>query len=189
MANPSMVHTFVTTAIQPTMGLPQAPRSDPESSTLPETSNPKATVDGMSCVRQSLSHYQLPEPVAEVIMSSWRKSTQKQYRTYISKWLDFCHQGQIDQYKPSLSSALQFLQTLYDAELSYSSINTARSALSTFINIDGAESFGTHPIVARYLKGVFLSRKPVPKYHSVWDVGKVLQYFKTLVPNNRISLK
>ena len=55
MANSRVVHTFVAAAIQSTMGLPQAPRSDPESSTLQETSNPKVTVDGMSCVRQNIA--------------------------------------------------------------------------------------------------------------------------------------
>ena len=103
--------------------------------------------------------------------------------------MDFCHQRQTNPYKPGLSVALQFLQTLYDNDLSYSAINTARSALSTIITIDGSKTFGTHPVVSRYLKGVFLNRKPVPKYTSVWDVNKVLRYLKTLIPNDHISLK
>ena len=103
--------------------------------------------------------------------------------------MDFCHQRQADPYKPGLSVALDFLHTLYDNKLSYSAINTARSALSTILTIDGSKTFGTHPVVSRYLKGVFLNRQPVPKYNSVWDVSEVLRYLKTLNPNQRISLK
>ena len=142
----------------------------------------------MSCIRESFSHLQLPEQVTKVLMASWRTSTKKQYHTYINKWLDFCHQRQTNPYKPGLSVALQFLQTLYDNELSYSAINTARSALSTIITIDGPNTFGTHPVVSRYLKGVFLNRKPAPKYTSAWDVNKELRYLKTLNPNDHISL-
>ena len=103
--------------------------------------------------------------------------------------MDFCCQRQIDPYKPGLIVALQFLHTLYNNELSYSAINTARPALSTILTIEGAKTFGTHPVVSRYLKGVFLNRKPVPRYKSVWDVSKVLRYLKTLNPNQQISLK
>ena len=122
-------------------------------------------------------------------MASWRTSTKKQYHTYINKWLDFCRQRQIDPYKPGLTVALQFLHTLYDNELSYSAINTARSALSTILTTEGAKTFGSHPVVPRYLKGVFLNGKPVPKCNSVWDVSKVLRYLKTLNLNQQISLK
>ena len=125
----------------------------------------------------------------QVAMSSWRRGTQKQYHTYITKWVDFCHQRQINYYKPGLNNALQFLHTLYELNLSYSTINTPRSALSTIIKMEGSETFRTQPVVSRYLKGIFLNRKPVPKYNCVWDVIKVLRYLKTLALNSKIPLK
>ena len=161
----------------------------PESSPLHNTSNSKFTIDCRSCVRESLSHLQLPDDVMQVAMSSWRRGTQKQYHTYITKLVDFCHQGQINYYKPGLNNALQFLHTLYELNLSYSTINTPRSALSTIIKMEGSETFRTHPVVSRYLKGIFLNRKPVPKYNCVWDVIKVLRYLKTLALNSKIPLK
>lgn len=57
----------------------------------------------------------------------------------------------------------------------YSVINTARSALSSFIRIDN-HNVGTHPIVCRYLKGVFNELPVLPKYSFTWDVGIVLKY-------------
>ena len=39
-------------------------------------------------------------------------------------------------------------------------------------------------MVTRFLKGVFNSRPPAPKYVATWDVDKVLLYIKNL-PNNK----
>ena len=189
LANPDVVHTPPTIIAQTTVGIQSASRQDSESPTLQNPPNPEAKIDSMSCIRKSFSHLPLPAEVAKVVMASWRSSTKKQYHTYINKWLDFCRQRQIDPYKPGLTAALQFLHTFNDNELSYSAINTARSALSTVLTTEGAKTFGRHPVVSRYLKGVFLNRKPVPKYNSIWDVSEVLRYLKTLNPNQQISLK
>lgn len=36
----------------------------------------------------------------------------------------------------------------------------------------------THPFVNRYMKGVFNSRTPTPKYSDTWDVNIVLDFIK-----------
>lgn len=78
---------------------------------------------------------------------------------------------------------------LYKKGLSYSTINTARSALSTVVEMNHGCSIGTHPLVSRFVKGVYQSRTPTPKYSHIWDVSKVLGYLGTLYPNKEISLK
>ena len=71
----------------------------------------------------------------------------------------------------------------------YQSLNAYHSAISsTHENVDGV-SVGSHPVVARLLKGVFHSRPPQPRYASFWDVGVVIQHIKKLGPNENISLK
>lgn len=72
-------------------------------------------------------------------MASWRKGTKKQYATYVKKWMAFCRERKINCYSPPLSDALQFLLGLFNQGLSYSTLNTARSALSTIVTIDGGE--------------------------------------------------
>jgi hypothetical protein len=49
--------------------------------------------------------------------------------------------------------------------------------------------FGEHPLVCRYMKGVFELRPALPKYTNIWDVNVVLSYLKSfdLAPN--ITLK
>ena len=64
--------------------------------------------------------------------------------------------------------------------MSYSSLNTARSAVSN-LDFDIGQnpnhvSIGKHFLVSKYLKGVFHEIKPVPKYRSIWSVDPVLDY-------------
>ena len=65
--------------------------------------------------------------------------------------------------------------------LSYSSINTARSELSSILKLENCDNFGTHPLVTRFMKGIYELIKPKPKYNQIWDVSQVLDYLKTSV--------
>ena len=53
---------------------------------------------------------------------------------------------------------------------------------------DGSK-FGEHPVVCRFLKGVFELRLSLSKYTEIWDVATVLEYLKTLSPAKELSLK
>ena len=143
----------------------------------PSSSSSSGAV-GMQIIRQSLQESEIPPDIAEVIMHSWRDSTHKQYKVYINKWLQFCSEGSHDPLHPSVRAVLSFLHSLFKSGLSYSALNTARSAVS---NIDMADSdnpdhtpVGKHFLVCRYLKGVFNKLKPVPKYNNIWSVDTVL---------------
>ena len=92
-----------------------------------------SSVDGLSCIRNRFEAENLSEDITDIIMSSWRASTKKQYSTYIERWLDFCGQRKIACNSPTLNQALLFLKMLFTERLSYSTINTARSALSTIV--------------------------------------------------------
>jgi hypothetical protein len=122
-------------------------------------------------------------------MQSWRPGTTKQYETYLKKWLDFCHQRQVNYHSPSMREALSFLMQLHNKGLGYSTIGTARSALSNVIVNGECENFGSHPLVSRFMKSVFLAHKPTPKYNATWDVGVVLNYLATFYPHCDITLK
>ena len=104
-------------------------------------------------------------------MDFWRVSIKTQYRSYISRWLQFCAQRQAD-----------------PQGLGYSSLNTARSALLTFICVDNNQSVGSHPLIKRFMKGVFSNRLALPKYNVIWDVSVVVNFLKTLYPHNDLSL-
>lgn len=100
--------------------------------------------------------------------------------------MSFCNKKQINFNTPTIKDTLEFLLTLHKEGFSYSTINTARSALSTVVDI---KDFGSNPVVTRFMKGVFELRKPKPKYTSIWDVSAVLGYLSTLCPNESLTLK
>ena len=52
----------------------------------------------------------------------------------------FCRERKINCSSPPLSDALQLLSGLFRKGLSYSTLNTARSTLSTIVTIDGGEA-------------------------------------------------
>lgn len=78
--------------------------------------------------------------------------------------------------------------SLYDRGVGYSAINTARCALSTFIVL-GNHTAGAHPLVVRFVKGVYNLRPPRSRYTEIWDVSIVLQLLKALAPAKYLSLK
>lgn len=41
-------------------------------------------------------------------------------------------------------------------------------------------TMSNHPLLIGYMKGVFNSQKPTPKYPETWDVNEVLAYIKNL---------
>ena len=113
----------------------------------------------------------------------------KQYQTYHQRWRVFCSSRSINPISASLGDGLEFLHDQYENGLSYSAINTARSALSTIIFLPDGSSFGNHPLVIRFLKGVFESRPSLPRYKDIWNVSVVLDYLKTLSPLEELNLK
>lgn len=88
-----------------------------------------------------------------------------------------------------MENGIDFLATLFSAGLGYSAINTARSALSSVLVLSNNITFGSHPLVARFLKGVFELKPSLPRYSRIWDVAAVLQYLKTLGPASELDLK
>lgn len=190
VAHTNMVPPGSTVTVQPTLDLPtisQTTSAHNTQQTAPIT--PETPLNGMSAIRNSFRQYNVSKEVIEVLMASWRPGTKKQYSTYLNKWLEFCSKRTIDYSSPKISEAVEFLMALHSQGLRYSSINTARSALSSILKLDNCDNFGTHPLVTRFMKGIYELIKPKPKYNQIWDVSQVLDYLKTLYPLEKLSLK
>ena len=112
-------------------------------------------------------------------MCSWRHGTQKQYSIYIKKWSNYCREREINNVQAALSDILDF-SSLVDSGLSYSAINSARSALSAIGLVQDGFSVGSHPPVIRLLKGIYNMKPPQSRYSKTWDASLVLAYLKTL---------
>ena len=122
-------------------------------------------------------------------MASWRKSTGKQHATYLSRWVTYCKNKQLDVTHATINDGLDFLTLLYKHGVGYSAINTARSALSLAITPADKMTFGEHPLVTRFLKGTFELRPSLPRYSTIWDVGIVLTYLRSFLALNDLTLK
>ena len=124
-----------------------------------------------------------------IILQSWSAGTQKQYQPYIAKWHRFCAEREINPYNPPLNIVLDFLVHRHNQDLEYTTINTARNAISAIILPQGTTTIGSHPIISRFMKGIYRSKPPRPKYQITWDVQPVLTYLSSLGTANNLDLK
>lgn len=100
----------------------------------------------------------------------------------------FCQSKGINRFNASVENGKDFLATLFASGLGYSTINTARSVLSVFV-LPNNITFGTHPLVAQFIKSVFELKPTLPRYSSIWDVSVVLEHLQTLGPLTQLDLK
>ena len=110
-------------------------------------------------------------------------------RTYLETWKVFCTSREVNPLCGTVTNGIDFLVTQYKHGLTYSSLNTARCALSTVILLPNGITFENQPLVKRLMKGVFESRPTLPRYNSIWNVSTVLDFINTLGPDEELSLK
>ena len=90
-------------------------------------------IDSLQSIRESFHQRAISSKATNIILQSWSVGPQKQYAPYIKKWHSFCSKREVNSYNPPLNTVLDFLVSLHEQGLSYTTINTARSALSAVI--------------------------------------------------------
>ena len=104
---------------------------------------------------------------------------------YIKQWTSFSKNiGHIE-----VSHALDFLSRMFDKDHAYSTINSAKSAIATIVQIPSYNSLNKHPLINKYMTGVFNLTPPKPKLFFVWDVDILFRYFEQQGDNNSLSDK
>ena len=81
---------------------------------------------------------------------------------------------------------LNFLDS-FKTELGFSSISTAKAALSSFLTLDG-KPLGQNRYVNQYMLGLAKSLPRVPRYQEIWDPQIVLQFLKKWSPAKVLNL-
>ena len=157
------------------------------------SSNPeKITPNSMSIVRTQLQKSGISEEITDTIMSSWREGTRNQYESVLKQWIIFCSERNESTVPKSARQLLEFLQKLFNKGLGYSSLNTARSAISSLAIVndkDNNSTMGNNPLVRLFMRGVFIKRPQIPKTLTVWNPEKVLRLLKSWSPMKSISRK
>ena len=126
--------------------------------------------------------------VIKVLMHSCSEATQSQYFSVYEKWVRFCEKNYKNPMDSNLNNVLEFLTNVFENNLSYSSVNTARSCLSLVLNTVDGFTVGNHPLVVRLLKGVARLRPPMPRYQTTWDTNTLLKMFDKWPKNENLSL-
>ena len=89
-----------------------------------------------------------------------------------------------------LNTVLDFVVSLHEQGSPYTTMNTARSALSAIILPTDNVIIGSPSIISRFMKGIFKNNPAVPRYRTTWDVTPVLSYLSSSLPNpTQSSLK
>ena len=127
----------------------------------------------------SLNAADLSSDAQRILKASLADSSWSQYNSYFGRFRRFCLDNSVDFSTISCSTGIEFLTVLFNSGLGYSSINTARSAISQFAVLDGSPlSFGNHPLTTRFMRGVYKLRPPLPKYDCIWDVTSVTDFLR-----------
>lgn len=143
----------------------------------------------MSHIWEQFRNSGFSNETSSILLASWRSSTQKQYISHQNNWFKFASRKQVDPHSPSIVDVLEFLTELFNKGVGYSSINTARCALSALITWQEKPTIGSHPLVTRFLKGVYELRPPAARYKKIWDVANVFDYLRKMWPTPNLSLK
>ena len=182
-SNSNLAHAnMVSSSTQHVDGPPKETASTPW--TTPEslewtTSSPTAgTYDPsrMAYIWGLSSNEGISGEAADIMCSSWWTSTSKSYSSCWNRWVSWCESRKIDPVSASVADLVQFLTTLYKEGKQYCIINSFRSLISVpHCHIEGMP-IGKHPLVIRFMQGIFNSRPTMPRYSSVWDIEVVLSH-------------
>ena len=161
---------------------------EPSGRKSPSNNSESSAPGCMANLRKSLSEEGVSEQSTALICSSWRGSTTKAYESAWRRWASWCAARKVDPFSTTLTNILDFLTEMYNENKEHSTINSYRSAISTFhAKIDGVPA-GQHPMVSRLMQGIFNTRPSKPRYTSVWDVEVVLNHIKNMPPLNELRL-
>ena len=144
---------------------------------------------GGSFVRLFAESKSMSRDALEILSASWRMGTEKRYNSHVERFVKFCHERYTDPIQATTEMGIEFLTEYFKTGVGYTSVNSARSALSSIIKPVCNVPFGKSPLVCRFLKGVFNIRPALPRYVTTWDVAKVFTFIKSKPTLTNCDLK
>jgi len=128
--------------------------------------------------------------VVDILLASRGAATQKQYAGPWKAWVRWCSQRGACPISAPVAEVLAFLASLVSqGNLEYRTIALYKSAISQTHDPVGSTELGSLPVVSRFMKGVFKSKPPKPKYCCTWNVQTALSYLESLEPLEDLTLK
>ena len=121
--------------------------------------------------------------VVDILLASRGAATQKWYAGQWKAWVRWCSQRGACPISAPVAEVLDlaFLASLVtQRNLEYRTIALYKSAISHSHDPVGSTELGSLPVVSRFMKGVFKSKPPKPKYCCTWNVQTALSYLEFL---------
>ena len=187
MVSSTPIHAYrASSAIASGSENPEAPRDRQDSPPLlPE----EIPVSCMENFWKSLQKEGFWEKVSKILLSSWRSNTAKQYESAWKGWSSWCSKEKVNPFSTTIKHILSYLADLFHQGRQYRTIRVYRSAISSFhVPLEGVV-VGQHPLVTKFMKGIFSLRPLKPRYFVTWDVNDVLQLLRSSSPAKSLSLK
>ena len=108
----------------------------------------------------------------------------------LRRWFRFCSENELQPLNADIKSGAEFLtQYFRKSSCEYSSVNTARSALSSILPAVNGFRFDEQPLIQRLLRGMFKERTTFPQYTATYDAKYVLDYVKKCYFSSKMSLE
>ena len=115
-------------------------------------------------------------------MKSWSEGTTKQYAPHLRRWFSFCSENGLQPLNADVTTDAELLtQYFRKSSCEYSSVNKARSALSSILPAVNGLMFGEQPLIKRLLRGMFKERPTFPRYNVTYDIKYFLDYVKNVL--------
>ena len=146
-------------------------REKQQTSTVPKT---KASC--IPFIEQHIRTQDITELAKEIILASWRTTTKNRYNTTYGKWQEFCSEKNINSIQPTVNGVISFFSLLYHQGQGYRSICNARSVLNNITYLPEFSDISQHPLIKRFINGIFNLRPPQPRYAEIWDVSIVFRF-------------
>ena len=155
----------------------------------PPVPSKKLQAGCMAHFRPKLAKERFSQKVSDILLSSWRKKTASQYESAWKAWSGWCSEREINPFSTTLENIFEFLADLFHKGFKFRTLGVYRSAISSNHETVDGFAIGKHPMMAKFMKGVFSLRPPEPKFFVTWDVRQVLDFLKTWSPAESLSLK
>ena len=158
-----------------------------EMASLSTTAKTKAV--GGSFIREAISNGGILQEIEEVITDLWQTSTTSRYESVIKRWKCYALSRNENPYITNVDSVLKFLHGMCNDGCLYSGLCASRSALASVVTIKGFAKLSDHPLLVRYLKGIFNRHPPLPRYMHIWDINLLLTYYNRIGHNEELKFK
>lgn len=125
----------------------------------------------------------LSDDALEICGAGLSGSTHSQYSKHLLNFKNYCLEiGESNYLSVNVSTGIEFLTSMFKKGLSFSTLNSARSALSQYVILKDSPSinFGKHPLTVRFMRGAFKLRPSKPRYTATWDASLVLGKLRTI---------